>query len=255
MRIIALGFAALAMATSVADAKSFVHFKDTSKFTLVGAAASTKTSDNWVLRLVQNQPYLTGAAYLTQPVTLGKKGQFSTVFHFRVTNPSAQPADGLTFVLAQSPTGLGSSSASGQYLGYAGVANSMAVEFDWYDNFGQDAAPNEVAVDLGGSVATLNAPAGSWGQPYLQGSCSTAPAPLECMSDGNIWTATITYDGKVMNVIVQDGSGAPYHVITNYPVDLPSQLGGTVAYAGFTAATGGENSDVDLLDLACPRFG
>ncbi len=101
---------------------------------------------------------------------------------------------------------------------------------------------------MDGDVRTYGNPADSWGQPYGQSDCSTAPTPAGCISDGQIWTATIIYDGALLNVVVQDGDSAPYQVITNYPVDLTKALGGTVAYVGFTAATGGGFANFDVLN-------
>ncbi|MGH9639292.1 MAG: lectin-like domain-containing protein, partial [Bryobacteraceae bacterium] len=56
--------------------------------------------------------------------TLGASDTFSTWFQFRFTDSGGiDPADGITFVLAASPTGLG---GVGGAIGYQGVANSMA---------------------------------------------------------------------------------------------------------------------------------
>jgi hypothetical protein len=250
-KFLLLGALIAAQASPAAAAIKYHQFKNLTNLTVVGNAAGTKTGDGHVLRLVPQLNYQSGAFYATAPVTLGKNGAFSTQFQFRVTGPAgALWADGLTFFLAQSPTGVGTGDNTGQYLGYSGVPNSIAVEFDTYYNGGFDAAPNEVAVDTDGSVETINNPAGSWGQPYGQGDAcnNNGPTQAGCMSDGEIWTATITYDGTLINVTVQDGSNAPFQVITNYPLNVLSTIGTQSVYAGFTGATGGLFADFDVLN-------
>jgi hypothetical protein len=227
------------------------NFEISAGFTLVGSAAQVQTSDGYVLRLVSAQTYKAGAAYRSRPVVLGPNGAFETSFRFRATGPASSSdvwADGMTFVLAKSPAGLGSSSAYGGYLGYAGVGNSVAVELDTFSN-SFDSKSNEVAVDLNGDVSTVNHDPSSVGQPFGQGSaCRVAGMqPAGCLADGSIWSVRIRYDGKAMHVRVVDGSGAAYRVIPRYNVDILSALGGTTVYAGFTAGTGADYANFDLL--------
>ena len=64
-------------------------------------------------------------------------------------------------------------------------------------------------------------------------------------ADGNVHTATITYDGTTLSVFL-DGSNTP---VVSAAVNLGSLLGltGGNAYAGFTAATGADSENTDVL--------
>ncbi len=111
---------------------NYPDFSSTAGITLVNNAATANTADGKVLRVVPAASSQSGAAYSTTPVKLGGGDTFSTVFQFRFTNAGGiDPADGITFVLAAAPGSLGS---LGGGLGYQGVGNSVAVEFDTYNN-------------------------------------------------------------------------------------------------------------------------
>src|SRR6185503_3539056 len=138
-------FGALAILPAAAQANTvtYADFSNTSGLTLTGNAATTVTGDGTVLRVSPSAAWQVGAAYSTTPITLGAGDIFSTQFQFRFTSPGGiDPADGITFVLAANPTGLG---ASGFGIGYYGVQHSTAVEFDTYDN-GEPGTSNHVAV-------------------------------------------------------------------------------------------------------------
>ena len=96
------------------------------------------------LRLTASSPRLTGAAWYAREVEVGEG--FDTTFTFRLANPSlrcnfedgvhtncrSRGGDGFAFVLQSSAkTAIGN---SGQGLGYGGIVNSLAVEFDTYFN-------------------------------------------------------------------------------------------------------------------------
>ena len=83
-------------------------FSNKTGLTLVGNAITTATSDGTVLRLTPAVSSQSGAAYATTPVTLGNNATFSTRFQFRFTGQGGQdPADGITFVMGTTTTGLG----------------------------------------------------------------------------------------------------------------------------------------------------
>src|SRR5450755_1778073 len=91
--------------------------------TSVGSTGAVVTGDGTVMRITPAAPGQSGAFYSTAPITLGANDTFSTQFQFRFTNTGGiDPADGITFVLAQNATGLG---VGGGGLGYLGVANSV----------------------------------------------------------------------------------------------------------------------------------
>ena len=254
------------LTAGAAHATNFTYngFGDTNGLNIVGDAATTTTGDGTVLRVVPNAFGQAGAAYSTNPVTLGAGNTFSTQFQFRFTSPGgADPADGITFVLAANPTGLG---FAGYGMGYAGVANSVAVEFDTYNNgvpggslgyFPQEPnSSNHVAIDTNG-VLTNSAAANVYGN----GSCGFAGGTppqnaynvAGCMANGDLWTVNIGYDGSLLNVSLSDpAEGASFAAITNYAIDIGSLIGGNTAYVGFTGSNGAgtDNEDITFWQFA-----
>jgi hypothetical protein len=191
------------------------------------------------MRLTPDQGSRSGAFYSTNSLQLGSNATFSTSFQFRMTHAGGTPADGLAFVLAASPTGLGS---SGQGMGYQGVNHSFAIEFDTYDNgFYDSYSNNHVAVSANGSFIT-STPVFPYGQNYCFGNAAG------CMANGDLWTVTVGYDGANLSVSLLDpASGTTFAALQNYQVDIASILGTNQAYAGFTAATGALSENHDII--------
>lgn len=242
---------------ALADSFSFPDFTSTANLTMVGSTATALTGDGTVLRIIPSAGSSSGAAYSTLPVTLGTGAIFSTQFNFRFTQPGGvDPADGIAFILAASPNGLGT---AGYGMGYEGVGHSVAIEFDTYNNGNPgslgyfDAEPdssNHVSVNLNGVLTNSFAT-----NVYGNASCGFAggtPAQNNfavpgCMSNGNLWTATITYDGALLNVSLQaPAMGGVFNALTNVPLDIASALGTDLAYVGFTGSSGAgwENEDI-----------
>jgi hypothetical protein len=224
---------------------------------MTGSTTTAVTGDGTVLRVIPAAGNQAGAAYSTAPVTLGSGATFSTQFTFRFTQPGgADPADGITFVLAASPGGLG---VAGYGMGYAGVPNSIAIEFDTYNNGNPGSlgffpaepdSSNHVAVDIGGTLSNSFAT-----NVYGNGSCGFDPGtPTQnpytadgCMSNGHLWTATISYDGSLLNVSLKDAAlGTTFNALTNVPLDIAGALGTNTAFVGFTGSSGAgwENEDI-----------
>ncbi len=121
--LIVAGFAAGASSAGAAVLVTFPDFTDACTSADLTCVGNTNTVGS-VLRLTPTAGNQRGAAYGTTPVTLGVGSTFSTQFQFRFTDPRGiNPADGITFVLAANPTGLG---GVGGGIGYSGVQNSVA---------------------------------------------------------------------------------------------------------------------------------
>ena len=248
-------FLALAAVGSLAfplqanTAISLPNFASPPGLTFVGDATTvnTQTTDGTVLRLTPSLPTnQAGAAYFTTPITLGTGGYFSTTFQFRFTAVAGHtPGDGITFFLAENPSGLG---AVGSDLGYgvaAGVPNSIAVEFDTYKNGAADNnSSNHIAIDTNGQITNTAAQ-----NVYGQADCSTSAYVSGCMSNGDLWTVTIAYNATYLSVTAQDGrSAAPFAAISSFPINIDSYLGGNTAYAGFTSSTGSGSENHNILN-------
>ena len=250
---------ALAVAAAHASEVTFNDFSSTSGLTLIGSAAAANTPDGAVLRMTPASGSLSGAAYSTAPITLGSNDIFSTTFKFRFTSPGGiDPADGITFVLAANPSGLG---GAGVGMGYSGVSHSVAIEFDTYNNAGYGLGDNDgnssnhVSIDTGGNLTNANLT-----NVYGNASCGFAGGtPSQnnyqaagCMSNGDVWNATIGYDGSKLSLTLQDGTHPADVIYTGVPIDIAAELGTSLAYVGFTSGTGAgwENHDILSWDFA-----
>ncbi len=128
------------------------------------------SNSSTVLRLTDATGNQVGSAWFNtpQPVQNG----FSTSFQFQFTNPSVPPADGIAFVIQNDPGrdnhpgglhAIGFTGGNGGALGYGdhdandnpstgeGIANSIAIEFDSYQNGGWDNDAHHVAVQSCGT--------------------------------------------------------------------------------------------------------
>jgi hypothetical protein len=222
----------------VIDYANFVGACGTS-LTCVG---STVVNGN-DLRLTPSTFGAAGAGFSTTAIGLGAGATFSTTFQFRMDRAAGiDPADGFTFVVSKASSGLG---GAGGGLGYVGVGNSVAVEFDTYDN-GEVGGSNHVAVDVNGSLNSLTTVS-----PYGVSDCHLANhLAAGCMSNGKIWSAFVNYDGttKKLNVSVQETGSALIQLITDFSIDIAGALGTNDAFVGFTAATGAGYENHDILN-------
>ena len=188
-----------------------------------------------------------GAAYETSPFRIGTGTSFSSTFTFQLNSEAeTHPADGFTFVIAANTSQLG---GKGGGLGYDGATNSVAVSFDTFDNGALDGnSNNHVGVLTNGSQHQV-----TYGNVYGQTCDNTAPVGCSLnsgyLSNGDVWSATVNYDGSDLSVSVRDVTAglSDYSVISNYAIDIPSILNATTAYAGFTASTGSDHESHDVL--------
>jgi hypothetical protein len=182
----------------------------------------------WLTPAEQHQA---GSVFTTDEVVFGRNYEFGTFFQFLMTNPGPGGAsDGITFVLqAQSANALG---ANGGSLGYTGITPSVAVEFDTWHNVGVDLNDNHVGILTSGQFIEIDPQT-----PYGVRNCQPTGA-FGCMSNGDLWSVWIDYDGTNLNVAVADNSVTRPANIISYPIDLSVLLGGNSAFVGFTAGTG-----------------
>ena len=195
--------------------------------TLNGSAQIVTLTDGpSLLQLTPAQAGQTGSAFRSASVPVNK---FNVFFQFRITDGSGGygPGDGMTFVLqTQGANALGDGGGS---LGYGGIAPSVAVEFDTYQNPGE-INDNHVAILTNGVMTDLDPQTLPYGDPY----CGNYPPPFGCMSDGDIWSVWIDYDGTNLNVAVADNSTTRPANLISYPIDIPGTLGQNGAFVGFT---------------------
>jgi hypothetical protein len=195
-----------------------------------------------LLRLTPASSGQRGSAWYTTQQSVDQG--FSTTFQFRISelggtndDDGNTGADGLAFVIQnESPTALGD---VGIGIGYAGILDSLAIEFDTFNNgiSNGDPSGNHISVQTNG----LNS--NSHDHHYSLGSTSAIPN----LSDGAAHTASVLYQPGAMAISVD---GAP---ALNVPLDLSNTLAlsGGKAWVGFTAATASawENHDLQSWSM------
>ena len=201
-----------------------------------GAATSSMTFngstglDDTRLQLTNGGANQAGSAWYNSQVNIQA---FSTDFAMQLSNPVA---DGMTFTIQGS--GLTALGPSGGGLGYGPdaptnpsastntpIAKSVAIKFDLYNNAGE-----------GGNSTGL----------YTNGASPTTPA-IDLTSSGinlhsgDTMSVHMSYNGSVLSMTITDPV-ANTTFSTSWTVNIPSIVGGSTAYVGFTGGTGGSSS-------------
>ncbi|MGA8639449.1 MAG: L-type lectin-domain containing protein, partial [Candidatus Sulfotelmatobacter sp.] len=224
---------------------------------------------NNVLQLTSSTSNQIGAAWYNtpQPVENG----FTTSFQFQFTGASTPPADGIAFVIQNSTSKLnaiGFTGGNGGAIGYGdddnnlnpstggGIPNSLAIEFDTYEN-AWDPGPN-----TNGSVSHVAIQSCGTGRntshhgyacsPDGLNSTVGAPVVTANMADGTVHSVTITYvaavPGALANIqVTLDGANVFSSPVTTDLSAIGLGTGGT-AYVGFTGATGGDYENQYILN-------
>ena len=194
------------------------------QITLNGAALNGTN-----LRLTDGGGYEARSAFFAAPVNVQ---QFTSNFTFQLSNPSA---DGFAFVIQNAgPNAVG---ALGGGLGYGPdgsgrtgqIAKSVAVKFDLYSNAGE-------GIDSTGL--------------YVNGASPTTPSiDLSAtginLHSGHVFAASLTYGGSILTVAITD-TVTHASATQTYSINIPGTVGGTHAYVGFTAGTGGAVATQDI---------
>lgn len=192
------------------------------------------------VRLVPARGWQGGAAWFKtkQRVADG----FECTFSFQVSEPgSNRPfvpgADGIAFVLQNSSISEG---ARGGGIGYEGIINSIAVEFDTYDNNPEgNPEPNGNHV----SVQTRGREPNSPLEEFSLGSTTAIPN----LKAGARHTAKVRYQPGTLQVFIDDLHNPVLTVAVRIDSLLDLDDGG--CWMGFTSATGESWANFDLFNL------
>ncbi len=161
---------------------------------------------------------------------------FSTYFVMNVYRLNPGPADGYVFVIAADSNSLG---ASGGGLGYTGISNSVGVEFDFYDNGGENLASSDIFTN-GQSSASAGA--------VFDGSYINQWATKSAGQLVRAFHTWIEYDHLNTRIELRVAPSNEENPSINRPSRPVNALISRVTnltqisnyfYAGFTAATGG----------------
>jgi hypothetical protein len=206
----------------------FPDFSTPSDLLFQGSAALVANR----LRLTPAANSQTGAAWLDRK-QLVQHG-FETVFQFQISQPSSKGADGFAFVIQNNASPwLGNAGAG---LGYSSVPNSLAIEFDTFQNpEAIDADANHIGIHSRGSAANSTDESAS---------LARVVPPVD-LSDGQIHTVLVRYQGGQLRIFIDDLSTPALKL----PIDLSTliNLDNGRAWVGFTSATGGEFENHDVL--------
>jgi len=150
---------------------------------------------------------------------------FNTSFQFQLTDAAA---DGFTFTLQDAAnTAVG---GGGGDLGYQGITPSVCVKFDLFNNAGEGTDSTGVFID--GDAPTL--PSGD-----VPGEASVdMTSSGVSLTSGDPMLVNLNYDGTTLTEQVTDLTNSTVFT-QSYALDIPSILGSSQAYVGFTAGTGG----------------
>ena len=205
---------------------AFENFSNASGLTFNGSANATAG----VLQLTPAENWQNGSAFYNQAINIDPDTSFSTEFQFRLSGGDGiTGADGFTFMLQSDD--LNTLGAAGSGLGYAGISQSFAVEFDTYK--WKELNDNHVAVLKNGDRAKHLAIA----------------TPTVDLNGGDTLSAWIDYDGATnkLDVFVSGSTTKPGASLLSHNINLDAVLGST-AYAGFSGGTGGLTNTQDILN-------
>ena len=175
-----------------------------------------------------------GGAWLTDQPFLANG--FDCEFQFRISELTGNGADGFAFVIQGNGTSPQLTGA-GAGLGYHGVANSLAVEFDTYLS---PSDPNDNHISVHSRGTDLN----SVDESASLGWTTWIPN----MSDGAVHTVRINYQPGMLLVWLDDLTVPALGVAVNFDGYLALDNGR--AWVGFTGATGGDTERHDILNWA-----
>ena len=195
--------------TVITNTGSFFNAGGTG-WTLNGGAVLTGNS----VQLTANVGNTTRSAFLTAKQNIGA---FNIAYTYQMQT-AAGGADGATFCIQnQADTALGGGGGS---LGYGGITPSWCLAFNIYAN-------NTRGIGTFQNGATPGA------------GLYTSILPNVGVGDNtNAIQVNVNYDGTTLNATFKD-IVTGLSVTTNYTVNLPSILGASTAWVGFTGADGG----------------
>lgn len=235
----------------------FPWFDYNNKLSLNGAAFY----ENNKLRMTSARSNLNSSAWFSIPIPISKG--FTTNFSFKITDgdnnhsyeKSITGADGIAFVIQNfSPMALG---GTGGGISYDGIPNSLAVEFDTFnDDTTQiinllDPNGNHIAVQSLGTASNS-----SRHEPISNLGMSKNIMPIK--GDGKVYYAKIEYlmNPDEMSVYLDTNPKLLLPVLAVQKLNLSILLnltGGNEAWVGFTAATGTAYENHYILSWSfCP---
>lgn len=193
-----------------------------------------------VLRVTPATFSQAGSAFSNSPIALTPDASFSTFFQFRISNSGGAGdgdglgADGIVFVVQTLANNVG---GSGGGIGYLGIGHSVGIEYDTWNNGTGSGDPNgnHVNIDFSGAFSPA----------------ANAASVADRMNNGNVWSSWVDYDGSTGTLqvrLAENSSVRPGAPLLSQVVNLPTILGSTNAFVGFSSGTGAAFGDHDILN-------
>jgi hypothetical protein len=217
-------------ASSVATAAYTIQSGPAPTINFASGFTATGMQFNGHTRLVGTQLQLTDVSANNEVASAFWKTavnvqSFTSNFTFQIANANA---DGFTFAIQDvGPTAIG---VVGSSLGYAGIATSVAVKFDFHNNAGEGS--NSTGLYINGAIPTVPA--------------TTIGGGVN-LSSGDILQAQFTYDGTTLTLTITDTTTPSQTFTTSWPINIPATVGASNAFVGFTAGTGGATATQSIL--------
>ena len=196
-------------------------FTSAAGFTFDGGATVTGNA----LQLADGGTFENRTAWYSTPLNIQS---FTTNFTFQISPASPNTGDGFTFTIQN--MGLNADGGIGGALGYQSITPSVAVKFDLFSNAGEGV--NSTGFYTDGAAPTVPA-------------LDLTPSGINLHS-GDVMSANLTYDGATLTLTLTD-------TVTNATftasdaIDIPSTVGASTAYVGFTAGSGGSVATQNIL--------
>lgn len=225
------------IAISVNAGAAVINYADFSSVAGLTINANAVQAGN-VLRVTPANFIQAGSAFSTSTISLASGASFSTYFQFRFTGAGGYcdsattcGADGLAFVVQTVGNNVG---GLGGGIGYGGIANSIAVEFDTWNNGAiDDFSSNHIGIDVNGNIDSV----------------VLAEVTEADMNNGDIWNAWIDYNSvtQLLEARLTRSGTRPTTAMLTHTIDLATVLGTTNAFVGFTSGTGAAYANHDVL--------
>jgi len=187
-------------------------------YQLTGTGAGGAGMSNNAVTLTDNVGNTIGACFLSNRIDVTS---FTAQFVYQLAVGAGNGADGVTFCIQNDPRGVTAIGGGGGALGYSGITPSVALALNIY-------APNTRGINLLQNGVLPTAGAGAFA-PIL---------PVDLGGVANPIQVNIIYSGGNVSATFRDLVASTTYS-TNFPINIPSVIGGNQAYVGFSGADGG----------------